>query len=79
MPVVASKQFKGKYIIKIVVKQGDPSKTYHFSQIIELNYKGKVETYEIPHAFYRHNMGGVIEVKGEALLEEIARKAAAPN
>ena len=59
VPVVESKKFKGKYIIKIIVKQGDPSKTYHFNQVIELTTKGKTDKYEIAHAFYRHNMGGI--------------------
>lgn len=77
--MVANKVFNNKYIIKIIVKQGDPSKTYHFSQEIELSFKGTSEKYEIVHAFYRHNMGGIVEIKGEALLEEVARKAATPN
>lgn len=43
VPVVTNKVFKGKYIIKIIVKQGDPSKTYHFSNVISLELKGKTE------------------------------------
>ena len=45
VPVVENKKFKGKYIIKIIIKQGDPSKTYHFNQIIELTTKGKTDKY----------------------------------
>jgi hypothetical protein len=59
VPVVANKVFKGKYIIKIIVKQGDPSKTYHFSNVVSLEHKGRTEEIEIFHAFYRHNMGGI--------------------
>ena len=36
VPVVVNKVFHGKYVIKILVKQGDPSKTYHFCQKIDL-------------------------------------------
>ena len=36
VPVVSSKVFKGKYVIKIIVRQGDPARTYHFAQKIEL-------------------------------------------
>lgn len=36
VPVVTNKVFKGKYIIKILVKQGNPSKTYHFGQKLDL-------------------------------------------
>lgn len=56
--------FRGKYVIKIIVKQGDPSKTYHFGQKIELEHRGKIDELEIFHAFYRHNMGGVVEIRG---------------
>jgi hypothetical protein len=45
VPVVTSKVFKGKYVIKIIVKQGDPSKTYHFSNVIALESKGKSEEF----------------------------------
>lgn len=55
-------------MIKIIVKQGDPAKTYHFAQKIELESKNKLEEFEIYHAFYRHNMGGIVEMRGEALL-----------
>ena len=64
VPVVNNKKFKGKFVIKIVVKQGNTSKLYHFNQTVELNLKGKVDKYDIPHAFYRHNMGGIEEIKG---------------
>lgn len=60
VPVVTNKVFKGKYIIKILVKQGNPSKTYHFCQKLDLEFKGKSESFEIFHAFYRHNMGGIV-------------------
>jgi hypothetical protein len=68
VPVVTNKVFKGKYVIKIIVKQGDPSKTYHFSNVISLEAKGKTEEFEVFHAFYRHNMGGIVEIRGEPLL-----------
>lgn len=45
VPVVTNKVFKGKYVIKIIVKQGDPSKTYHFSNVIALESKGKLEEF----------------------------------
>jgi hypothetical protein len=32
VPVVKNKVFSGKYITKIIVKQGDPSQTYCFTQ-----------------------------------------------
>jgi hypothetical protein len=79
VPVVTNKVFRGKYIIKIIVKQGDPAKTYRFAQRIELESNARVEEFQVYHAFYRHNMGGIVEVRGEALLEEIARKAANPS
>jgi hypothetical protein len=61
------------------VKQGNPSKTYHFSSLISLEARGKNEEFEIFHAFYRHNMGGIVQISGEPLLEEIFRKSANPN
>lgn len=64
VPVVTNKAFKGKYVIKILVKQGNPSKTYHFSSQIILESKGKNEEFEIFHAFYRHNMGGIVQISG---------------
>jgi hypothetical protein len=43
VPVVTNNIFKGKYVIKIIVKQGDPSKTYHFNNVIAIEAKGKTE------------------------------------
>ena len=34
VPVVSNKKFKGKFVIKIVVKQGNTAKLYHFNQIL---------------------------------------------
>ena len=68
VPVVHHKVFSGRYLIKIMVEQGRPERLYHFSSLVELDVKGHIENIEIFHAFYRHNMGGIVEIKGEALL-----------
>ena len=36
VPVVGKKQFEGKYIIKIIVRQGDPSRYYCFSHQVTI-------------------------------------------
>jgi len=35
VPVLKNRTFQGKYVIKILVKQGDPSKLYHFAQTVK--------------------------------------------
>jgi hypothetical protein len=57
----------GKYIIKIVVKQGDPSKVYHFAQTLRFineDHKHHDEDFKVLWGFYRSNMGKVDAIKG---------------
>ncbi len=54
----------GKYVIKIIVKQGDPSKVYRFTEPIKLSYKDKKSRDGPTYAFYRSNMGKVDTIKG---------------
>jgi len=64
VPVVKSKTFSGKYVIKILVQQGEPCQTYCFSQKIQWALEGRkdienqCENVEVIYSFVRHNMGG---------------------
>jgi hypothetical protein len=62
--VVADKVFKGKYVIKLIVRQGDPSRTYHFAQKVELEVRGKTEELDIFYAFTRSQEGEINQLKG---------------
>lgn len=66
MPVFNKGKFIGKYLVKILVKQGDPAELYCFSKKIQLqgvNDK-KVDEYEIVCSFKRLNSGNIKELKG---------------
>jgi len=60
VPVLEGKErsFYGKYIIKFIVLQGDPSKLYCLSERVRVS-SSKIEDVEVISAFRRHNFGGV--------------------
>ena len=54
VPVLIRKEFIGKYITKIVVKQGDPSRVYYFGEKIKLEAQtGKVDEIEVFYGYQR--------------------------
>lgn len=74
VPVLKDKTFQGKYVIKIIVKQGDPSKVYHFAQTLKLVNQDKShhdEQHKVLWGFYRSNMGKVDSIKGTELLRQV--------
>ena len=74
------KDFEGRYVVKIVVKQGDPSQVYCFGERVKLEgSNGKWEDFEVFYGYERHNHGGCSEIKGVNLLSLIASKAKTPN
>lgn len=44
IPVVKNKTFSGKYVTKIIVKQGDPIQTYCFVQKLIMNQDGRKDS-----------------------------------
>jgi hypothetical protein len=51
-------------VIKLIVRQGDPSRTYHFAQKVELEVRGKTEELDIFYAFTRSQEGEINQLKG---------------
>jgi hypothetical protein len=44
VPILRRKEFEGKYVVKIIVQQGDPSRVYFFGERIKLEAStGKVD------------------------------------
>lgn len=71
VPILRNKEFEGKYIVKIIVQQGDPAQTYFFSQKLKLESaaNGKCEEYEIFYGYFRNNMASIDELSGLKLLQ----------
>ena len=60
VPLLKGKKFTGKYLIKIIVQQGEPTSVYCFSQKIQLQGADKkTDDYEIMYAYKRLNMGNI--------------------
>lgn len=61
MPVLIQKEFVGKYITKIVVQQGDPSRVYYFGEKIKLEgQNGKVDEIEVFYGYQRDEHGETV-------------------
>ncbi len=79
-----AKNFSGKFIIKIIIQQGNPCQTYCFSQKIQWALEGKkdienqCENVEVVYAFVRHSMAGAREIKGIKLVEEASKRGQNP-
>jgi hypothetical protein len=60
VPVLEGKEraFYGKYVVKFIVLQGDPSKLYCVSERIKVS-GARTEDVEVISTFRRHNLGGV--------------------
>ena len=74
--------FLGKYVIKIIVKQGDPSKLYHFAQTVRFqndDRRHRQEEFKVIWGFYRSNMGKVDSIRGTDLLKQVYDKAKHPS
>ncbi len=58
VPVLEGKAryFYGKYVIKFIVRQGDPTIFYCISEKIQTTERTQVE---VISSFRRHNLGGV--------------------
>lgn len=71
MPVLKVDKFTGKYVIKIVVQQGEPTFVYCFSQKIQLQSATdrKQEEFEVVYSYKRINAGNTKEYKGLELIE----------
>jgi hypothetical protein len=61
VPVLQRKEFGGKYVVKIVVQQGDPSRVYYFGERIKLEGQtGKVDEIEVFYGYQRDEHGGTV-------------------
>ena len=58
IPVMKGGEFEGRFVVKIIVKQGDPSQVYCFGERIKLEGNGKSEDFEVFYGYERHNHGG---------------------
>jgi len=81
LPVMNSDKFTGKYVVKIVVRQGCRDRVYTFNERIKLVSADKTEyeEFELRYAYKRVGPGGIEKFDPLALLEETYRKAKSPN
>lgn len=68
VPVLTGKYFEGRYLIKIIVKQGHPSQTYCISRKIMLEGPNRTEELEIVYGYIRHD-SRVQELTGFKLIQ----------
>lgn len=66
LPVFSGETFTGRYVAKIIVKQGDPNKLYCFTQkiVLQSSTEKKYDEFEIVYSYKRINMGSVKELSG---------------
>ena len=71
VPILRKEVATGRYVIKIIVQQGDPTQTYCFSQKVQLQAhqdKKSIEEFEVLYSFKKNNLGSCIEYKGFELV-----------
>lgn len=61
VPVVREGNFTGRYLGKIIVKQGDPAKLYCFTQkvVIQSVIDKKYDDFDVVYSYKRINLGSV--------------------
>ena len=79
VPVLSKKDFENKYLIKIVVKQGELSRLYCFVHQLTIQTNNTSENHDILYSYVRHNMAGIEELKGISLLKKIREKVIHPH
>lgn len=64
LPVFNGETFTGRYVAKIIVKQGDPNKLYCFTQkiVLQSSTEKKYDEFEVVYSYKRINMGSVKEL-----------------
>ena len=79
VPVFRGNNFEGKYAVKIIVKQGDPSQVYLISEKIKFmtDSNTKTDEIEVHYAYERdaRDANGTTEFKGVELMNLIHAKA----
>lgn len=80
VPVVKDGAFTGRYLGKIIVKQGEPTKLYCFSQkiVIQSLTDKKYDDFDVVYSYKRINLGSVKEVSGYDVVAEAASRALNP-
>ncbi len=80
VPVTKNGANTGRFLGKIIVKQGDTGKLYCFSQKVVLqgvNDK-KYDQFDVVYSYKRINMGSVKELQGYDVVTEAANRAVNP-